>query len=942
MLEIRLLGGFDVRLDGTNITIPSRPAQSLFAYLILNPKTAHRREKLAGLLWPDSADVSARDYLRHALWRIRKSFPAKAKVDILIADDLTIAFDTTQNYWLDIDAMEQASESTSADELLSALDAYRGELLPGLYDDWVILEREHLQSVYEHNMARLMALLEGEARWLEIIDWGERWISFGQKPEPAYRALMRAHAALGEMSLVAATFARCAKSLREYGLEPSEQTARLFNDLKSGRDLPKELVSSVKRPAKEILSNIPVPLTSFVGRQKDLKEIARLLSSSRLLTLTGPGGVGKTRLAIQTAHDSVSKFKNGVYWVSLVGLSDPNLIPQEIALSLDMRESSNKPLLETLKTQLKAKDLLIVLDNCEHLIKACAQYAEQLLASCLKLKILATSIEGLGLFNETIWQVPSLPLPERQQDISLKELREYASIALFDERAGNAKSGFALNEKNAKFITQICERLDGIPLAIELAAARIKVLSVDEIASRLDDRFSLLTAGSRTAIPRHQTLRATIDWSHDLLTEPERTLFRRLSVFVSGFTLEAAESVCSHDLTASDILDLLGRLVDKSLVIVDAGSETGESRYRMLETIRQYALEKLLAMGEAPTIRNRHLGFYLDLAEISEPLIFSRQSAVWFDRLDKELDNLRAAMEWSTNNGKAVAALRIAGSLVYFWFARGLPASEWHERIQQALSRPEGMKRTLARAKALNGIGFMYWADIYPIDKRPELEEALSIAQEMNDRWNTAMAIRNLGLLANIQGNYPEASLFLEKSLELWRELGSESKWVEASTLTFLGDVALNQNKAETARTRYEESIAILRAAGDRNFLAYTIRRLGQLAWRAGEYKKAIALCRKSLDLNQEVSDPRGVVACLAGFAAIAAAQGDYKRAAVLMGAVEAQLDSIGIRLLYIDKLEFDRNLTQLHNQFDEKSLARLWAKGRKMNGQEAIRSALE
>ncbi len=260
------------------------------------------------------------------------------------------------------------------------------------------------------------------------------------------------------------------------------------------------------------ITNIPVPLTSFIGREKELIEIERLLSTSRLLTLTGSGGVGKTRLAIKTASDSIKKFKDGVFWVDLVSLSDENLIPQEIAQALHLHEMPQESLLETLKSHLKLKDLLIVLDNCEHLIRACAQYAEQLLAACPKLKILATSIEALGLFNETIWHVPSLPLPEMQQTISLQELREFASIELFVERAGYAKSGFVLTEQNVRSVAQICQRLDGIPLAIELAAARIKVLSVDEIASRLDDRFSLLTAGSRTAIPRHQTLRATIDW----------------------------------------------------------------------------------------------------------------------------------------------------------------------------------------------------------------------------------------------------------------------------------------------------------------------------------------------------------------------------------------------------------------------------------------------
>ena len=943
MLEVRLLGTFEVKYKKNIVSISSRPAQSLFAYLILNAGNSHRREKLAGMLWPDSLEETARDNLRHALWRIRKALPPDPKIEYLLVDDLSIAFNDAADYGLDAGKIEKLSEIASADELINALSDYQGELLPGFYDEWVVLEREHLYSIFEHHMARLLSLLQDEKRWLDVLEWGEHWIKLGQKPEPAFRALMMAHAAQGDMSKVAATYERCVKSLREFGMEPSEQTKELYENLRSGKKTSKNISITIQRMEKAVSSNIPVPLTSFIGRQKELKEIGKLILSSRLLTLTGPGGVGKTRLAIQTAHDSSKKFRDGVFWIGLVGLSDENLIPHEIAQSCNVREVPNEPLIETLKAHLKSKDALLVIDNCEHLIRACALYAEQLLAACPRLKILATSIEALGLFNEMTWQVPSLPLPEIRGIFSSRELQEFASIELFDERASNAKPDFILNEKNAKSVAQICRQLDGIPLAIELAAARIKILSVDEIAMRLDDRFSLLTAGSRTAVPRHQTLRATIDWSYDLLTEPERILFRRLSVFAGGFTLEASEVVCSQgELKRHDILDLLGRLVDKSLVVVEADSATSETRYRLLETIRQYALEKLIGIGEAPAIRGQHLEFFLDLAEKSESNIFSSESGVWFRKLDKELDNIRAAIEWSTNSGKADIALRIAGALVYFWFAHGLVGTEWHDRVQQALARPKGLERTAARAKALNGIGFMYWADIYPTDKRSELEEALSIGRELEDPWNTATALRNLGLLENIQGNFLEARTLLEESLLIWREMGMEGKTGAAWTLIFLGDAALNNGEAEWARSLYEESIAILREPGDANFLAYSIRRLAQLLWHEGEYEAAAALCKESLNWNLEVSDPRGVMACLAGFAAIAVAEVKYQHAAQLMSAVETQLASQGIRLLYMDKTEYERNLAILCERLDEKTLARVHEKGRGMSLEQAMTFALK
>ena len=942
MLEIRLLGTFDLSQAGNPINLSSRPAQSLLAYLILTAGTPHRREKLAGLLWPDSLEETARDNLRHALWRVRKALQSASSASCLQANDLTIAFNTSAEYWFDVAALEQVGENASADELIAVLSQYQGELLPGFYDEWVVLEREHSNSIFEHNMARLMSLLQDEKRWLDILDWGERWIKLGQKPEPAYRALMYAHAAKGDMSKVAATYERCVKSFGEFSFEPSDQTQELFEKLKSGEEIPKNISISTSLSAKERFSTIPIPLTSFVGREKELKEIAQQLSFSRLLTLTGPGGVGKTRLAIQTAHDLSKKYKDGVLWVSLVGLSDDSLIPQEIAQTLNVSEKPQEKFIETLKTHLKLKELLLVLDNCEHLIRACAQYSEQLLGACPKLRILATSIEALGIFNETIWQVPSLPLPEIQQEISLKELREFASIELFYERANNAKPGFSLDEKNGASVAQICHQLDGIPLAIELAAARIKLMSLDEIAARLDDRFSLLTAGSRTAIPRHQTLRATIDWSYDLLTGSEQILLRRLSVFVGGFTLEAAEAVCSQGMKRNEILDLLGRLVDKSLVIVETIPVTGWTRYRLLETIRQYVLEKLTEIGEAREIRDQHLDFFVKLAEETETYIFGVETAVRFKRLNQELDNFRTAMEWSTNSGKAIGALRIAGSLVYFWFAYGKLASEWLDRIQLALLSPEGMERTLVRAKALNGIGFMYWADIYPIDKRTVIEEALSIGQELGDRWNIATALRNLGLIENIQGNYQQAQTFLEESLAFWRDMGEDGKMGRAWTLIFLGDGAINQGKSELARSYYEEARVFLVEIGDVNFLSYLIRRLGQLAWRSGEIKKAIELCKQSINFNQEVGDLRGVMACLAGFVAIAVAQGKLSRAAQLMSVVEAQLASTGLQLLYVDKIEYDRNLPLLEGKLDEKTLARFFEKGKRMTLEEAIAFAFD
>ena len=479
-------------------------------------------------------------------------------------------------------------------------------------------------------------------------------------------------------------------------------------------------------------------------------------------------------------------------------------------------------------------------------------------------------------------------------------------------------------------------------MAIELAAARIKVLSVDEIAARLDDRFSLLTAGSRTAIPRHQTLRATIDWSYDLLTEPERVLLRRLAVFAGGFTLEAAEAVCSQGMKRNDILDLIGRLVDKSLVIVEADSEISGTRYHLLETIRQYAFEKLAEIGgEERVIRNQHLEFFTKLAEDAEPNTFGEEAAIWFRRLDKELDNLRTAIDWSIERENAIGAMRLVGALNDFFLSHG-PLSEWKERLGRVLSLPGGSERTLARAKVLNGIGYLYWAEIDPGDKHTELEEALAIGRELGDKSIIAIALRNLGLFENLRGDPIRARSYLEQSLKICRELGLIGRWHLSLTLIFLGDVTLIQGELDKARQLYEGSVFILREGKDRSFLAYSVRRLGQLACHRGDYEVALGHCLESLRLNLEFGDPLGIIASLAAFAGVNLARGKTKFAAELFGNIQALLGARSLRLLQIDQTEYEQNVTLLQARLDQDSLEEAWAKGALKTMDQAVEFALK
>jgi len=637
--------------------------------------------------------------------------------------------------------------------------------------------------------------------------------------------------------------------------------------------------------------NLPEQLTSFIGRGHEIAEVRGLCSSTRLVTLTGAGGCGKTRLALQVAANLSDQFSDGVWTVDLAPLSEPALVTQTVASALDVREGQNRSLIEALSDYLRPRQLLLLLDNCEHLITACAQLVETLLRAAPRLHILVTSREALGVDGEAVWRVPSLALPDPAQPLAAETVSQCEAVHLFVDRARLVQPAFAVTESNAKTVAEICRRLDGIPLAIELGAARLKVLSVEQIHARLEDRFRLLTGGSRTALARQRTLEAAMNWSYELLSEVERQLLCRLSVFPGGWTLEAAEDVCAGDgLDTMDILDLLSHLVDKSLVIVD-DSATGDRRHRFLETVRQYGREHLLQSGEAAQWRDRHLAFFEQLARRAEPELRAADQVAWLNRLQIEHDNLRTALEWClAAPGRGTHALELASALFWFWTKRGY-FSEGQQSLERALAGAAEVSPAL-RAKALIGLSHMTYFQGDYARTQILLEESLTLARESGDMGSTAFSLGMQGLVAMERGDF-ETSAMLAAECET-AAMASGDVWFQIWPLGIRAFGAIHDGDYKQASELFEQLLSLAHQTGDKWLLGILLFDLTGLRVLQKQHAEAKALVAEGILLYQELADRRGTAWCLEALAAVEAAQARFARAVRLWGAAEALLEGLG------------------------------------------------
>jgi predicted ATPase/DNA-binding CsgD family transcriptional regulator len=681
-----------------------------------------------------------------------------------------------------------------------------------------------------------------------------------------------------------------------------------------------------------IRGNLPLALSRFIGRERELPVVRERLASARLLTLTGTGGCGKTRLALEIASGLVTEFADGVWYVELAPLTERKLVPYIVASTLGVREQSERPIIETLVDALHPRALLIVLDNCEHLLNECAQLCEALLQFCPGVRILATSREPLGAMGEIIWNVLPLALPDSDQALP-DDLFQVESVQLFVEKVTALIPEFTLSRANAPYVAQICRRLDGLPLAIELAAARCRSLSVQELAVRLGERFELLTQGRRTAPLRQQTLQATIDWSYSLLDADERTVFQRLAVFAGGSTLAEAEAVCGT-VSRAHFLDVISLLVDKSLVVKQ--ERNGDVRYSMLETLRQYAWERLQEAGQEELVRNRHLAVFVELAEQAAPRLVSSEELAWLTRLQQEMDNLRAALAWSIESDVA-SGIRIAAALrqfsLYVWNLA--EASEWVDRL---IAASAGTAPTV-RARGLVIAGTL--AGLRGEGERAAtlLDQSLSLYEQLGDEKGIAQALQGKGFVAHHHGDRRQAVELLAKSLKLIRRFGD--KYEIGEGLLWLADTEMRIGDLDASQEHYEESYAIFLELGEQSRISWALGGQGDIAQVRGNHSDAARLLKEALQIRFGIQTTGDIFYTLEAMANLAARTHAPERAARIWGVSEALREVRGAPLPPSYQSDYAPLIRSVRGQLGAEAFETAWAEGRAMTLEQGVEYTL-
>ena len=880
-LRLELLGGLRITMNGEPLGgFSSSKAQALLCYLAVSSR-AHPREALAALLWGDMPAERAAQSLRQALVNLQKLVGP-----YLLVTRQTVAFNRASPYEFDVEAfvaLSAAAETVafgSQRRLRAAAELYAGDFLAGFstrdapeFDEWVAAQRERLRLLALGALHTLAVRHLARGEYVLATGYLRRLLGLDPWREDAHRQLMLLLAWQGQRDAAIAQYHACRRALAgELGEEPAAETVALHQRIRAG---------ALEPPATHaaLSSNLPRPPSALIGRQAELASVSELLldPTCRLLTLVGPGGIGKTRLAMQAATELLGDLEHGACFVSLTAIRDPRLVVDAVAVALGIAGTPGRPLNELITAVLRDREVLLVLDNFEHILSAAPLVAE-LLGAAPRLKALVTSRASLRLRGERIFEVPPLALPTAEDANSAA-----AAVTLFVERARAVAPGFALSATNARAVAEICRRVEGLPLAIELAAARVPLLAPAALLTRLTNRLDLLTDGARDLPARQQTMRGTIDWSFRLLTPAEQTLFARQAVFVGGRTLAAIAAVCDPDGELGvDALDGVGALVNQSLLRRVEGV-AGEPRFSLLETLQEYARECLTHVGEDDLLARRHARYFAAFAEEGAAALSGPEQRVWLARLHEEHDNLRAALRWTIERGEALMALQLVGSLWPFWEARG-HLSEGRRWLAEALALPYDspgahphLLPQLLRGRALRGAGLLAtWQGDYAT-ARALHQESLALYRELDDQSGIANALENLGLVASQQGDYPAAHVLHAQSLSIRRTLGAE--WDIAGSLSNLGLIARNQGDYDRARTLYSESLALLTAVGYDQGAANALSNLGVVAFRQGDYADAGRLHEESLALRRTLADRRGIAISLINLGLVAYAQDDLAEA---------------------------------------------------------------
>src|SRR5579884_1546266 len=946
-LSICLLGPFELWVDGCSVTERmSKKACSLLALLALRNTQAQTRADLATALWPTHDPENRLTNFRQHLRKLRSALGKEAKR--IYERDHALQLDLTGAY-VDVfafrEACEQGKSSRDTKLLEKAVRLYRGPLLQRCDESWVRPERERLSKHYLDAMEALAELADQDMN----PDLAEKYLRqvIGSDPlrESAVRYLMQMLADNGDPERVERVYQDLRQVLQAAGRSPQESTRHVRDKIRTKAQSPASpmTVRPETRPQSSSPKRVrvPSPLTSLVGREKAIARIRTSFYKTRLVTLIGPGGVGKTRLAIEFGRTVSEDYQDGVVFIDLSMLSETSSVLHvllKIAAALEVREVPGCALTDTITDRLASQEILLIIDNCEHVIATCSQFAKDLLAACPWVHLLATSREPLRVPGEFTYPVPSLALPAPHPPFELKAFVQTEAVRLFAARAAARQPDFTITEQNAPAIAKICHWMDGVPLAIELAAAMLDTMSVDELVSRLADSFWILEElGDRTSADRYHTLRATIEWSYKLLQPEEQSLLRCISVMKGSWPLEAAEAICADPhCPPGKALSILGHLVRKSMVIAEMPS--GAARYRLLETIRQYAHERLMETDALERVALHHAEYFLQLAEEAERNLVGPCQASWLECLEADHENFRAALEWALETHQVEIGLRLAGALWRFWFVRGhhQEGQEWLDRVLH--SGPDGSASL--RRKALNGAGnIAYIRSDYPL-ARSLFEESLAISQELGDAHGSAIAWASLANVAQGQGKYSLARDHFEKSLAIFQKSGD--KRAIALTLANLALVAFGEKDYTRSCDLHQKSLDMFRELEDQQNLALGLNNLADMMLHLQDYEAAVPLLEESLLLSKSIESKHYLAQCLTCYFTLAVKTGYMERAAVLLGAGEALREQIDFPLPPKAITEYERNReTVLANLGEERFLAG-WTQGRAMTSEEIYVYALK